>query len=272
MGNVQFSKGGNKKEQGIYGMRRFFVDQIHEQGGLCIITGSEARHMSKVLRLGVGDQCVLVGGDGKRFLAIIESSRSKEVRVRLEDSLPVPASSPVKIMLNQSLVKSKSMDYIVQKTSELGVDTIIPYRSKRTVVRLQKHRVQNRIDHWTSIARNAAKQADRAKPAKIGSFCTFADLVKHRKDENSLKIILWEEETSADFKKLLHASHRKDTFIGVVGPEGGFDREEIAMAKKAGFLTVSLGQRILRAETAAIIMVGLVQYEWGDLGLGDRGK
>jgi 16S rRNA (uracil1498-N3)-methyltransferase len=248
-------------------MRRFFVEKIDAEQTSFSITEPEAKHISKVLRMGPGDRFILMDGKGARFLALIESAGTHEVRVFLEKPLPKPLSSPVEIFLCQGLLKSRKMDYVIQKTSELGVDCILPFSSERTVVRLKKDRLPGRMKHWCEIARNSTKQSDRAVPAQIEGLVPFNELVAKWKAEDSLKVVLWEEEGSTDLKVLLREGSIQKKFIGMVGPEGGFSRQEVEAAKDAGFVPASLGHRILRSETAAITVVALVQYEWGDLSL-----
>jgi 16S rRNA (uracil1498-N3)-methyltransferase len=246
-------------------LRRFFVDKIRTKDKTCTITGAEAKHIARVLRMGPGDRLILMDGDGKRFQGIIESISSREVRVRLEKSLPKPPSSPVEITLCQAILKSRPMDYLVQKTSELGVDLILPFISERTVIRLDKGRLANKMTHWREIAYNAAKQSNRRKPVEIGSICVFKELIAELEGRKALKVVLWEEEEKRDLRGLFESYPREKKFVGIVGPEGGFDQSEIATANAAGFTPVSFGNRILRSETAAIAMVSVVQYELGDL-------
>ena len=249
-------------------MRRFFVEEIIVNERTCSITGPEAKHISKVLRMGTGDRLILSDRKGARFLALILSVGPREVLVTLEKSIPKPSPSPIEITLCQAMIKSRQMDYVIQKTSELGVDRIFPFSSKRTVVRLSKDRLTNKIRHWHEIAQNSTKQSDRDTPAEIGSMVTFEKLMERCKGENALKVILWEEEKAKDLKSLLSGSSPLSKFVGVVGPEGGFIQQEVEVARDAGFISVSLGSRILRSETAAITMVAIAQYECGDLSLG----
>ena len=212
-----------------------------------------------------GDRFVLMDGKGARFLVTIESATPHEVKVVLGKSIPMPPPSPVKIMLCQALLKSRQMDYLIQKTSELGVDRILPFSSKRTNLSLRKDRKLNKLRHWREIAQNSAKQSDRDIPAGIETFSRFTELVTKEKWRDAFKVILWEHERSQDLKSLLKAFPPVEKFIGMVGPEGGFTQEEIGIASDAGFVPVTLGNRILRSETAAITMVAIIQYEWGDL-------
>ena len=261
-------------------MRRFFIEKIKAEKGFCTITGSEAKHIYRVLRMGRGDRLILMDNKGAHFRAVIESADHKEVRVALEEPLPTPPPSPVKISLFQAILKSQPMDYLIQKTSELGVDLITPFFSERTVVRPDKEGYMARVRHWREVARSAAKQSGRITPANIYPLNSFHDLASQWGGDNALRVILWEGEETRSLKSVLQSSFVEgedgtiklkclyDEFIGMVGPEGGFSREEMEMAVKDGFISVSLGHRILRAETAAITMVALVQYEWGDLSLG----
>ncbi len=247
-------------------MRRFLVENLDNQDGVCTITGSEARHITKVLRMEAGDRFVLMDGKGSRFLAAIESTTRQGVRVVLETPIPKPPPSPVIIALCQALLKSGPMDYLIQKTSELGVDHIHPFSSLRTITMLKRERLSNRMRHWRGIAKSSAKQSGRVVPAQINFPLTLGELTAKWKEEKEMKAILWEGEGTTDLKGLLRGSSRAGKFIGMVGPEGGFAGEEIELAADAGFIPVTLGNRILRSETAAMTMVAIVQYEWGDLG------
>ena len=250
-------------------MRRFVIDRVLSPGMSVSISGAEARHMVRVLRLRPGDRVVLMDAGGARFQGAIQSMAPRGVRVYVEVPLPGPPPSPVEIILCQSVLKSRPMDFVVQKASELGVHRIIPFFSARTVVRLDEKRHAARLRHWKEIARSSAKQADRRAPAAIDPVRRFDDLMKRLRKKAGMKIILWEEEDTLDLKRVFRETKEKPGFrtvIGVVGPEGGFASDEIHLAGEAGFVPVSLGHRILRAETAAITLTALVQYEWGDLG------
>ena len=245
-------------------MRRFFVEKIWENNGICSITGSEAKHISKVMRMKPGDRFVLLDGNGRRFQVCIDTVTSKAIQVIMEKPLPGLPHSPVNITLCQALLKSRAMDYLIQKTSELGVDRIIPFISERTVVKYKKESFSNKMRHWQEISVSSAKQSG-GLPAEIETPVSMMQLEEEWKGEDVLKVVFWEEEGATDFKTLLKASRPAKNLVGMVGPEGGFTRKEIDACTDAGFVPVSLGHRILRAETAAMIMVAIVQYELGDL-------
>ena len=250
-------------------MRHFLVDDIGAANDTAMIAGVEARHILRVLRLGRGSRFVLIDRTGARFQAVIVGTDRKQVTVKIERALPTPPPSPVRIVLCQSLLKSHPMDYLIQKTSELGVDTLVPFISARTVVRPPPERAADRLRHWREIASNATKQSGRDRTLVIQRPVALPELIEAVRHDAALKVLFWEEEGSTDLKRLLRESPQRQAFVGMVGPEGGFTEGEAAAAKEVGFISASLGYRILRSETAATAVAAIVQYEWGDLGLCD---
>jgi len=248
-------------------LRRFYIEHLINEEGLCIISGAEAKHITKVLRMRKGDRLVLINGDGDRHETEIESVGHKEVLARIIRALPTPPVSPIEITLCQSLLKSGPMDYFIQKVSELGANRILPFISERTVVRPDIRKSANKLRHWRKIAQSATKQSGRLLPAEIHPVLSIQEIMNQSKIKNALKIILWEDENVKDLKKVLKNTDPIRNFVGIVGPEGGFSNQEIESAKDAGFISVSLGPRILRAETAAVTLLAITQYEWGDLSL-----
>jgi 16S rRNA (uracil1498-N3)-methyltransferase len=237
-------------------LRRFFVEEIREGKGDLVLRGAEANHIRTVLRMAPGDRLVLTDSRGARYEALIVSVGRHEVMVNLERPLPSPPPSPVEITLCQALLRSHSMDLIIQKTSELGVDRVLPFVSERTIVKPDEEAFANKLRHWREIALSATKQSGRLKPADIGPFSTFSELMA-----------LWRgDESVHNLKSLLRSTRPSRRAVGLIGPEGGFSNEEIEEAREAGFVSASLGHRILRSETAAVTLVALLQYEWGDLG------
>jgi len=251
----------------IGNLRRFVVDQIHPDAGLVPIRGQEARHISRVLRIGPGESIILMDRKGARFLARIESVRPSEVTVSLLESLKPPPCSPLEITLCQSILRPGPMDFVIQKTTELGVSNIYPYLAERTVVRPDEKGKANKLRHWEEIADGATKQSNRERTPVIHPVLPFTDLLDRVAGGERMKVILWEGEETLDLKKVIRDHESGQGAIGIIGPEGGFAEEEIERAASAGFEPVSLGRRILRAETAAMAFVTLIQYEWGDLGI-----
>ena len=248
-------------------LRRFLVEDLEVKDGICMITGREAHHMSRVLRMGRGDDLVLLDGAGGRFLAEIQSVLRDAVRIQIKDSLGHVSQSAPEVTLCQAVIKSGPMDYLIQKTSELGVTRVSPFFCSRSVVNLKGDRQGKKRNRWKEIARSATKQCSRDIPPEIRSPESFDKQLTLFGNAPGLKVILWERETSRDLKDLLRHHGSSRSFTGMVGPEGGFTPEEVSAALHAGFIPVSMGSRILRAETAALVLVAIVQYEWGDLGV-----
>ncbi len=219
--------------------------------------------------MGKGDSLVVMDGKGTRFEAeIMDSSGKRELIVRLKRPLPVSPPPSIQISLCQALLKSSAMDLIIQKASELGVKEIIPFCSERTVVKISGESATNKTRRWRQIAQSAAKQSGRMKASEIALPLSFHELMARWPRDDGMKVVLWEKEESTELKEILRAAAPSvNRFIGMVGPEGGFSAEELNMARQARFKPISMGRSILRSETAAIILVALVQYEWGDLGI-----
>jgi 16S rRNA (uracil1498-N3)-methyltransferase len=248
-------------------LRRFFVEKIVPTGGFLSITGKEARHIRNVLRMKKGEMLILMDREGQSFEATIGAIHYKEVKVTITKILPSLPSSPVKISLAQALIKSHPMEYLIQKVTELGIHSIHPFYSERTVIQLRSAHLKNKMDRWMEIMKSACKQCGRVTLPDVNTPLLFEKIIKDAPDTKTLKILLWEDEDKVDLKRLLTSMSSAPHVFVIVGPEGGFTLNEINLAKDAGFHIVSLGNRILRAETAAVSLLSIIQYEWGDLNL-----
>jgi len=245
-------------------MPRFYIPQIHIENGLLKIEGDEVKHIQKVLRLKAGDEIVLFDGLGKEFEGTIIKEGRSSVVVKIERILSSKGDSLFEVTLAQSLLKGEKMDFLIQKATELGVKEIIPFFSSRSVPLLEKSRRLKRHLRWEKIAVEASKQCGRAVVPKIESLQDYSDMLRAA-STNSLRLILWEGD-GMRLKEVLERSREKTKIFFVIGPEGGFSQEEVEKARKAGFVTVTLGRRILRAETASLCLLSILQYERGDMG------
>jgi 16S rRNA (uracil1498-N3)-methyltransferase len=252
-------------------MRRFFVEDIPGEGGLVFLTGKEANHIRNVLRMKRGDRLIVMDGKGQLFEAIIEELHHKGVRGKIIKALPPPPPPPIEIHLAQALIKSRPMDSLIQKATELGVGSITPFASERTAVRIRPEHLSRKMDHWEEIMKAACKQSGRPNLPTLNPLLAFEKLIRNAQSQGTLKVLLWEAEKEADLKGLLRSAVQLPRIVAIVGPEGGFTPKEIRLARDAGFRIVSLGSRILRSETAAITLVSIMQYEWGDLSLKKHG-
>jgi len=232
-------------------MKRFLVEAINPSLDRLTITGREARYINNVLRMKKGQELIIMDGKGRSFSCTIETVSYHEVTVRIKGPLPPQQSSPIRITLCQALIKAQAMDYVIQKATELGVSAIRLFFSGRTVITIEPARATAKMNRWREIMKAACRQCNRAELPNLEPPVPFDEIVEHSPKNETLKILLWEDEQN-------------------VGPEGGFTPAEIAAARKSGFHTVSLGNRILRADTAALSLLSIIQHEWGDLNLGHR--
>ena len=230
--------------------------------------GDPARYLTKVLRIKPGESILLFDGSGTEYLGTIEKVSKDDVQIRILEEHQPTVESPLRFILFQGIPKADKMDIIVKGTTELGISTIIPFFSSRTVPRWKKETLERKVEHWQKIAVEAARQSGRTMVPEVNRTLSFEDLLSESGNLNSefLKIVLWEGERARKIKEVLREQGNVSGISCIVGPEGGFSPEEINLLKRAGCTSVSLGRRILRSETAAIILTGIIQYECGDFG------
>ena len=246
--------------------RRFFVEGEPLKPGERLITGKKAHHLTRVLRLGVGEPVVLFDGRGREFPAEILEVGRQLIRFKVSAGKGVDRESPLSLMLALGLPRPGIMDLIIQKVTELGVNEIVPLRTERAQRWLAGEKDLSRINRWGRIAQEAARQSGRNMVPRIWPLSDFPQLLQQTAD-TELKLFCWEEEEKENLRQALEAKGKARQACVLIGPEGGFSAKEAEEAASAGFQSISLGGRILRTETAAIVVVGLIQYELGDLGL-----
>ena len=248
-------------------MRRFFIEQTKITSTKIFITGSDAAHIKKVLRMKSGDRIGLFDGRGFEYEARIENLLAGSVEVSITKRFLSASESQVQIIVAQALLKDKKMDILARQLTEIGITKLIPFTSIRSVPRPDKKRLSERRKRWEKIAIEALKQCRRGHVTEIGETITFNDVIKID-DECDLKIVFWENESKpiSDAVQQVHDRHYRK-ILAVLGPEGGFSEKEIEDARACGFVTASLGPRILRAETAAVAACTILQYLFGDMGL-----
>lgn len=239
-------------------MRRFFINPTRIRNNCGVITDQEARHISMVLRLKPGDSIELFDGEGMVYHAEITTLDKSTVETKILASQRYHPLPPF-LSVVQSLVKGNKMDLIIQKATELGVSEIWPAISQHCAV---TSATANQISRWQRIAHESCKQCDRPTPLHIHDAVHLPDLLSQAA-ESSAKIMLWENESTTTLHDIdLNSSER---VILLIGPEGGFSKPEVEAAILHGFQPVSLGPRILRAETAAIAGITILQFLLGNL-------
>ena len=238
-------------------MFNFFVEDNSRNGNSYYIEGHDFNHIKNVLRMHDGDT-ILVSENGMSHLCEIKSLEGDTCIAEIIEENFQNTDLPVEIHLFQALPKGDKMEFIIQKTVELGVDKIYPVEMKRCVVKLDDKKKKSKIQRWQSISESAAKQSKRCKIPEIGDVLSFKQAMEKVKEMDLFLVPFESKRGMLDTKDAL-SEIKSGMKIGItIGPEGGFEDKEVEDAVAVGGKTVSLGSRILRTETAAMTSVGMV--------------
>lgn len=230
------------------------------------ITGSDAHHLMHVMRAKAGQQIILVDDANQVARMEMTAFREDAVTLTLLERLEADTESPIDLILAQCLLKSDKMDMVVQKAVELGAVGVIPVRSQNCVVRYDAKKAAARQQRWQKIADEAAKQCGRTALLEVAPVTDIKSLLESENgQQDSVLVFFYENEDQQTVKDYLQKITARRIVL-LVGPEGGFSLEEAKVVEEAGGKSVTLGPRILRAETAALTAMSVVQYECGDLG------
>ena len=243
-------------------MYRFYVsaDQLAEKE--VFISGGDVNHIKNVLRLEVGDWIVACDGNGTDYVSRIQSICSDEVVASIEKVQPTGTELPVRITLFQGMPKKDKLELIIQKAVELGACEIVPAMTKRTVVKLsEEKKINKRLERWQSIAYAAAKQCDRGiiptvhKPVSYEEALAMADQLDYN-------VIPYELQTGMEEARKIVDQACKQRSLGIfIGPEGGFEPEEVERAMTRNIHPMTLGKRILRTETAGMALLSILMFQ-----------
>lgn len=250
-------------------MPKFFIktENLKENEEIWI-TGSDVNHIKNVLRKKVDDKINICNSDTqKNYECVIKNIEENKIVCKILDEVKSLAESNLNITIFQGLPKSDKMELIIQKTTELGVKTIVPVITKRTVIKLKDKDKQNKVDRWRKIAEVAAKQSGRDIIPTIENIINIADI---KFDKFDKIFVLYENEEKISIKdeiEQLKNDNKEKLNVGIViGPEGGFAESEIEQLRlNQNVSVVTLGKRILRTETVALVVSGILMYELGDL-------
>ena len=242
-------------------MHCFYIDPPAD--GRAALPKDEARHASKVLRLRPGEAVCAMDGAGGRWDAAIETIDGEGVTVRLLSPLP-DNEAPVRVTVYEGVPKAEKLDLIAQKLTELGAAALVPVKMERCVVKLDEKDGRKRRERLERIAFEAAKQCRRGRAPEIAEPMTWKQAIA-RMAGHDLILVPWEDASGRRLKDAF--AERPDAGdIGIViGPEGGMSEGEVGALAHIGALTVTLGPRILRTETAAVVSAALAMQLWGDL-------
>jgi 16S rRNA (uracil1498-N3)-methyltransferase len=246
-------------------MHRFFIPKDNISGTVAIIEGDDAHHIQKVLRLRTGEKIVLCDGRGMDYIVAIQSMQKGQVIGQVTDTRPVITEPRTRVTLIQGLPKGSKMEVVIQKCVELGIYNIVPVHTERAVVRIDDEKnIAKKLLRWQRIAEEAAKQSQRGIIPEISQPVSFNEAVSNISAK--LKLILWEGEREQSLRKVLESYPEKpDSIAMLVGPEGGLDAGEVDLAREHGWLSVTVGSRILRTETAGMAVLSAIMYAMEDM-------
>lgn len=242
-------------------MPTFFVGRRNITGDTAILSGTEAGHMLRSLRLRVGDAFFAFDEDGRRYRMRILEATSRSLRAEVLESHPPEPPPEVAITLLVGLPKADKMDFILAKATELGCQRVIPFRSSRTIPRPDAQDARKRLLRWERVALAAAKQCGSARVPEISRPLSFPEALRAGASSDCC-VIFYEGEGTFGLKTVLSGTPGAKSAALLVGPEGGFSEDEVREAEKAGYRRAGLGARILRVETAAIAVVSMATYHF----------
>jgi 16S rRNA (uracil1498-N3)-methyltransferase len=242
----------------------FFVPPSHINGGRFFLAPEESAHLARVLRKKRGDEVGLFDGENRAYRGVLETITPERVAGRILEELSV-SLPPFRLRLFQGLPKGEKFEFILEKAAELGVGEIVPVLTRRTVAVVPEGRAFAKRERWKKIVRAASAQCGRADIPVVKEPHSFGQALACL-GQGELTLIAWEGETRRGLKEVLRGREKAGgprTVNVMIGPEGGFDPREVDRAVAAGAVPVTLGPRILRAETAGIVVAAALLYEWG---------
>jgi 16S rRNA (uracil1498-N3)-methyltransferase len=240
-------------------MNRIFVEGKLSVGKIAPLSPAQSHHLRNVVRLSMNDSVILIDETGHEFRAQIAGKKSGDMELAVVEEVGFRPRPVLSINLFAGLMKGKKMERVVRDAAALGVESITPFISSRTI---PKDIGDMKLERMKKIAVEESSLSGRNRPLLVSAPVAFADAVRSGAD---LSLFVWEEETK-DIKEVIRSRQATPATVGLfTGPEGGFSAGEAKTAADAGLVSVGLGRRIIRAETAPLVAAAIVQYEWGDL-------
>ena len=229
------------------------------QGGQTTTLADEAAHyVRNVLRLDPGDRLRVFDGSGTEFEAELLAEGRRGLAIRTLGAVEALPESPLAVHLGLGMSRGERMDWALQKATELGVAAVTPLQLERCTARLAAGREDNRTRHWRQVMASACEQCGRARVPVLGEACELGTWLE--RTDGMPGIVLHTRDATR-----LDADNRPSQLRVLIGPEGGLSDTELMLARRAGLVPVALGPRVLRAETAPVAALAILQYLWGDL-------
>ncbi len=247
-------------------MTRFFVPSDQIQDHTVILKGEDRHHLLNVLRQGPGAEITVLNGRGQEYQAKVLTVTPDEVIGEIVEQVERQTEPKVKINLVQSLPKGDKFEFILQKNTELGVSCFQPVISERSTIRLDAAGARKKEERWRKIIREAAEQSGRQIIPELRPVVNWTQFFKDR-EPFGLRLIPWEGEKENSLKQVLNEQKEAlENITVIIGSEGGFSQKEVEQAVQVGAIPVTLGPRILRTETAGLVVASAILYHFGDLG------
>lgn len=254
-------------------MHRFFVPPTAIQGDRVILTGPIVHQLTHVLRLRPSERVVVLDDSGWEYTVELERLERRQVEGRIVDRAKAQGEPYTRITLYQAVLKGERFEWVLQKGTELGIVAFVPLLCARNVIR-DPEAVRKKLPRWRAIIREAAEQSRRGRLPRLEPPLAFAEACQQAQASGGLSLLAWEGESATSLKDVLKTSSELrassiqlpvSSFQLFIGPEGGFTPEEVRLARAHGILPITLGRRILRAETAGLVAAAAILYELDDL-------
>lgn len=242
-------------------MSTFYIKNKQKNEDNILIEGQDAKHIKNVLRYKVGDKIDVCDEFGVRYETLLEKFENDKVLLKIVLKKEFEQESSISITLFQGLPKGEKMDLIVQKATELGVDEIVPVEMERSIVKLDAKSAQKKVDRWNKIAYEASKQSGRQFVPKVSNVDILKNIIE-KFSKYDIVVLPYEKENKQNLKQLLANNKNLKNVAVVIGPEGGFSDNDLALLNISNVHSVTLGSRILRTETAGIAVLSMLLYEF----------
>ncbi len=241
-------------------MHHFFVTPEQVRENQIWIQGADVNHIKNVLRMKIGEELEISDGNNQKYLCEIASVETDSVCALIKENLVSDTELPSKLYLFQGLPKSDKMELIVQKAVELGAYEIIPVATKRAVVKLDDKKAAKKVERWNAISEGGAKQSGRNIIPKVTHVMSYKEALTYAKQLDVVLIPYELAEGMEETRQVIEAIKPGQTVGIFIGPEGGFETEEVELAIAGGAHAITLGKRILRTETAGITALSILMY------------
>ncbi|MBQ4163573.1 MAG: 16S rRNA (uracil(1498)-N(3))-methyltransferase [Turicibacter sp.] len=244
-------------------MQRYFLKNSQFNNDLALITGDDAHHMSRVMRMTIGDQVIVCNEDKTCYYATIKQIKDQEIEVTLDSMIEAQTELPIEVTIAQGLPKGDKFEWVIQKATECGASEFIPLEMERSVVKLDAKKAGKKIERWNKIAKEAAEQSHRQMVPNVTSVQTLKQLLAQA-SQYDICLFAYEETAKqgqlAQLKQTLSTIENHKKLLVIVGPEGGISEKEETILLESGFKPCALGPRILRTETAPIYILSAISY------------